>query len=146
MVDVLRGRQGWQYPMLIFSRGVNTCVYIPKMVYLIMDFTVRLLAPAYDFIESLPAKMQSKVYRTIDLLREFGYRLPEPYSKSLTGTPGLKELRVKLATDICRLFYFHHKGKVYIVTSGYVKKRDKTDPKEILRALRLRDEVVREDE
>ena len=81
--------------MLIFSRGVNTCVYIPKMVYLIMDFTVRLLASAYDFIESLPAKMQSKVY---------------------------------------------------IVTSGYVKKRDKTDLEEIHRALRLRAEVVREDE
>lgn len=53
-------------------------------------------------------KLQSKVYRTIDLLREFGYKLPEPYCKALRGTPGLKELRVKLATDICRLFYFHY--------------------------------------
>ena len=109
-----------------------------------MDFTVRLLAPAYDFIESLPGKMQNKVYRSIDLLREFGYRLPEPYSKTLKGTPGLKELRVKLATDICRLFYFHHKEKVYVVTSGYVKKKDKTDKEEIDRALRLMAEILKE--
>lgn len=115
------------------------------MVYLIMDFTVRLLKPAHDFIESLPEKMQTKVYRTIDLLREFGYQLPEPYSKTLSGTPGLKELRVKLATDICRLFYFHHKNKLYIVTSGYIKKKDKTDSEEIDRALRLRDEVLKGD-
>jgi phage-related protein len=111
-----------------------------------MDFTVRLLAPAYDFIESLPEKMQNKVYRSLDLLREFGYRLPEPYSKTLKGTPGLKELRVKLATDICRLFYFHHKDKVYVVTSGYVKKRNETDKEEIDRALRLRAEILRESE
>lgn len=41
-----------------------------------MDFTVRILVPANDFINTLPMKMQSKVYRTIDLLREFGYKLP----------------------------------------------------------------------
>ena len=109
-----------------------------------MDYTVRLLAPAYEFIESLPMKIQNKVYRSIDLLREFGYRLPEPYSKTLKGAPGLKELRVKLATDICRLFYFHHKERVYVVTSGYMKKKDRTDKEEIYRALRLRNEILKE--
>lgn len=110
-----------------------------------MEFTVRLLEPAYDFIESLPLKMQNKAYRTIDLLREFGYRLPEPYCKTLKGTAGVKELRVKLATDICRLFYFHHKDTVYIVTSGYIKKTDKTDEEEIRRAVRLREQFLQED-
>lgn len=105
---------------------------------------MRILAPANEFIDSLPGKMQSKIYRTIDLLREFGYTLPEPYSKVLKGTPGLKELRVKLATDICRLFYFHHKEKVYVVMSGYVKKRNETDKREVDRALRLMNEVLRE--
>jgi phage-related protein len=109
-----------------------------------MDFTVRLLAPAYEFIESLPLKMQNKIYRSIDLLREFGFRLPEPYSKTLKDSSGLKELRVKLATDICRLFYFHYKEKVYVVASGYVKKKDKTDKDEICRALRLREEIIKE--
>jgi len=109
-----------------------------------MEFTVRILPPANEFIDAMPSKMQSKIYRTIDLLREFGYKLPEPYCKALKGTPGLKELRVKLATDICRLFYFHHKEKVYVVTSGYVKKKNETDKKEIERALRLMGEVLRE--
>lgn len=111
-----------------------------------MQFTVRLLAQANEFIDSLPLKMQGKIYRSIDLLREFGYSLPEPYSKSLKGMRGLKELRVKLATDICRLFYFHHKCAVYVVTSGYVKKSDRTDKRELERAIRLMEECMREGE
>ena len=109
-----------------------------------MEFTVKILPSANKFIDSLPEKMQSKIYRTVDLLREFGYRLPDPYCKALKGTLGLKELRVKLATDICRLFYFHYKDKVYVITSGYVKKRDKTDREEIERALHIMSQVLKE--
>jgi len=109
-----------------------------------MAYTVRILPPANKFIDAMPFKMQSKIYRTIALLREFGYTLPEPYSKTLKGTSGLKELRVKLATDICRLFYFHYKEQTYVVTSGFVKKRNETDKVEIERALRLMAEVKRE--
>jgi phage-related protein len=109
-----------------------------------MMCTVIILSQANEFIEKMPAKMQSKIYRTIDLLREFGYKLPQPYSKTLVGTPGLKELRVKLASDICRLFYFHYKDTMYVVTSGYVKKKDQTDKNEIERAIRLMEEVIQE--
>lgn len=109
-----------------------------------MEFTVKILPPAHEFISSLPDKMQSKIYRTVDLLREFGFQLPEPYSKVLKGLPGLKELRIKLATDICRLFYFHYKDKVYVITSGFVKKKEKTDKAEIKRALRIMAQVLKE--
>ena len=110
-----------------------------------MEFTIRILEQAVEFIDSLPIKMQSKVLRTIDLLREFGYTLTAPYSKSLKGTEGLKELRVKSATDICRLFYFHFRDRIYVVTSGYVKKKNESDRREIERAVRLMREVMRKD-
>ncbi len=110
-----------------------------------MEYDVRLLDPANEFIDSLPGKMQAKVYHTIDMLKEFGYQLKEPWSKTLRNAEGMKELRVKLASNICRLFYFHHKDKLYVVTSGYTKKRDKTDKREIERALRLMHEVLREE-
>ncbi|MFW5813667.1 MAG: type II toxin-antitoxin system RelE/ParE family toxin [Fibrobacterota bacterium] len=42
------------------------------------------------------------------------------------------------------MFYFHHKNKLYIVTSGYTKKQTKTEMREIERALRLMHEVARE--
>lgn len=98
---------------------------------------MELLEDAVQFILSLPAKVQAKVQRTIELLKEFGYELPEPHSKKLKGVEDLYELRVKFGSDICRLFYFHWKERIYIVTSGYLKKARKTDKKQINKALTL---------
>ena len=104
---------------------------------------MNVLPAAYEFIRSLPDKMRAKVFRGIDLLKLFGYRLGEPHAKTLKNAEGLKELRIKVATDICRIFYFHHKDNLYVQTSGYIKKTDKTDQQEIERALKLRDEFLR---
>ena len=81
--------------------------------------------------------MQAKIQRTINLLKEFGYALPEPHSKKMKTVDDLSELRVKLGTDICRLFYFHWKDKIYVITSGYIKKSNKTNKNEILKALNI---------
>ena len=85
--------------------------------------------------------MQAKIQRTIELLKEFGYLLPEPHSKKLKSIDYLHELRVKTGNDICRLFYFHWKDKIYVVTSGYIKKSDKTDINEIKKAVRMMNEI-----
>ncbi|MEW6142464.1 MAG: hypothetical protein AB1597_04810 [Chloroflexota bacterium] len=37
--------------------------------------------PVKDYIDSLDAKSQAKVARTIDLLEEFGIKLGMPYAK-----------------------------------------------------------------
>lgn len=102
-----------------------------------MKNEVRLLDPAVNFILAQNVKMQAKIQRTLGLLEEFGHDLREPHVKKIHGIDGLYELRVKLATDICRLFYFHFKGKIFVVTSGYVKKEQKTNPREISRAYKL---------
>ena len=39
--------------------------------------------PAIDFLESLDPKMKAKMLRTINLLEANGYKLREPYTKSL---------------------------------------------------------------
>ena len=88
-----------------------------------MGYNVEVMPPAVDFIHSLSPKLRAKALRAIELLKEFGFRLGEPHSKTLVGTDGLKELRVKVGTDICRIFYFHHKGNLYVATSGYIKKK-----------------------
>jgi len=110
-----------------------------------MKYTVELLGEAVEFILSMPTKMQAKIQRTIQLLEEFGYKLPEPHSKMLKGNKDLKELRVKLGTDICRLFYFYWKDKIYIVTSGYMKKQNKLDQNQIIKAVKLMNQVKEEE-
>ncbi len=60
-----------------------------------MNFKVEITESAADFILSLDSKMQAKI----------------------KGSDFLYELRVKVGSNICRLFYFFWKNKTYIVTS-----------------------------
>ena len=110
-----------------------------------MNYTVMILPPAQEFLDSLQPKLEAKAYRTIELLKTFGYKLTEPHSKKLVDADGLKELRTKVGTDICRIFYFHHKGTVYVATSGYIKKETKTDRGEIERAMKWRTQFIEEE-
>jgi len=102
-----------------------------------MLYSVRVLPPAVHFLLELQPRMQAKAYRTIALLAEMGPLLGPPHAKAVTGQRGLRELRVQLGSDACRLFYFHFQNVVYVVTSGYVKKAQKLDVMEVQRAARL---------
>ena len=106
-----------------------------------MEFEVKILEQAEQFIYTLPDKMQAKIRRAIELLKMFGFSLSKPHSKKITNVDYLYELRVKLGSDICRLFYFHHKENIYIITSGYVKKKDKTDKDEIKKAVNIMNQI-----
>ena len=106
------------------------------------NWQVVLLEPAADFLRTIEGKLQAKAFRTIELLGHFGPQLLMPHSKKLSGYD-LWELRVRQAGMICRLFYFHDQNRVFVVTSGYVKKSDKTNPEEIRRALRLKIEYLK---
>jgi len=76
------------------------------------------------------------VARTVDLLRDNGGDLREPYSKPLSD--GIFELRIKVGTNITRVLYFFVIGNKIVLTHGFVKKTQKTPPAEIDRAKRYR--------
>lgn len=80
------------------------------------------------------------------MLGEFGPLLTLPHSRKMLGVDDLRELRVQVATNICRLFYFHRGSEVYVILSGFVKKQQKTDTEEIERALRIRKEYLEQNE
>ena len=101
------------------------------------EYNVRLLEEAVQFLRGLPVKLRAKAFRSIELLRVLGPELPMPHARALEDAAGLRELRIKFSSDIVRLFYFHHRGRTYIVTSGFVKKADRIDPRELQKAIRL---------
>ena len=68
--------------------------------------------------------------RVLDLLREFGPRLPMPYARHIEGD--LWELRPGAG----RLFYFLYTGRRFIILHGYRKKGRKAPKKEIATAHR----------
>lgn len=85
--------------------------------------------PVNDFIFSLDLKAQSKVYNAINLLKTFGTRAGSPHVKKLTGT-SLWELRI-LGSDSIRILYIAIADRSFLFLHGFIKKRDKTPPKEI---------------
>ena len=69
--------------------------------------------PAKEFLDGLDNKMRAKMIRTVELLRDYGYELREPYSKHLND--GIFELRAKVSTDITRVLYSSkHKSVILI--------------------------------
>jgi phage-related protein len=90
-------------------------------------------SPVFEFIESLSEKAQAKVFRTIDLLAEYGLQLREPHVKKLTGT-SLWELRV-LGEDSIRVFYIVAENSQLLMLHGFKKKSQKTPKNEIKIAL-----------
>lgn len=85
--------------------------------------------PVYNFIEGLEQKTQTKVYRSLDLLREFGITLGLPHIKELTGT-NLWELRI-LGSDSIRILYVTITDKSFLLLHGFMKKKMEIDRKEI---------------
>ena len=96
--------------------------------------------PAAEFISSLDAKMKAKTLRTIELLKNNGNELREPYSKHLDD--GIYELRTKVGSDISRVLYFFFIGHRIILTNGFIKKTQKTPSIQIEMAKRYRKDFL----
>ena len=86
-------------------------------------------SPVRDFIESLEEKARSKIYSSLELLKEFGLLVGPPHVKKLVGTE-LWELRI-LGQDSIRIFYVAISGKTFLILHCFLKKKQKTDLREI---------------
>lgn len=92
-----------------------------------------------DFLRKQPVKIQNKIYKVIEVIETYE-RIPSQYLKYIPGTPGLFEARIKLGSNIWRVFCFFDEGKLVILLNGFQKKTQKTPKKEIEKATRLMSE------
>ncbi len=93
----------------------------------------------WDFYNSQTKQVQDKIDWVIDLVRSLKM-VPEKFFKHLAGTDGLYEIRVKVGSNIFRIFCFFDKGKLVILLNGFQKKKQKTPKNEIVKAERLKKE------
>ena len=99
--------------------------------------------PALETIRSITdLKLKAKVFRSLRLLATFGNQLGEPDTKHLRN--GIYELRTKQGSNIFRNLFFYHRGKVIVVTNGFIKKTQKTPEAEIALAERRRSDYEKE--
>lgn len=85
--------------------------------------------PVEVFLDSLPSKVAQKVTWTLNLIEDFDI-VPKQYFRKMAGTEDLWECRIKLGSNIYRIFAFWDGGKV-ILTNGFVKKSQKAPYREI---------------
>jgi phage-related protein len=91
------------------------------------------------FLIAQSPKVKDKVFKSIEIIETYE-QVPTTYLKSIKGTDGLYEARIKLGSNIWRVFCFFDKGKLVILLNGFTKKTQKTPKKEIDRALKLKKE------
>lgn len=80
-------------------------------------------------ILNLPQGLLARYLRLAELWQEFGANLGMPHTRALHG--GLFELRVKGNEGIARVFYCTEIGQRIIVLHSFVKKTQKTPPREL---------------
>ena len=97
----------------------------------------------WDFYNSQKKKVQDKIDHVIGLVRVLRM-IPEKYFKHIEGEVGLFEIRVKVGSNIYRIFCFFDEGNLVILLNGFQKKTNKTPRNEIDRAIRLRQKYYEE--
>jgi phage-related protein len=89
--------------------------------------------------------VQDKIDWTIGLVKTLKI-IPEKFFKHLEGSDGIFEIRVKVGSNIYRIFCFFDKGNLVILMNGFQKKTDKTPKNEIEKAERLKQLYYEEQE
>ena len=80
-------------------------------------------------VRELPAGLLARYLRLTDMMLEFDANLGMPHTRAMSD--GLFELRVKGKEGIARVFYCTLVGQRIIMLHGFIKKSQKTPPKEL---------------
>ena len=97
----------------------------------------------FDFYNLQRPRVRNKILKTIKLIEDLRI-VPDKFLKHITGTLGLYELRVKVGSDIFRIFCFFDSDNLIILINGFQKKTQKTPDSEIKKALQLKSEYENE--
>lgn len=83
--------------------------------------------------------VQKKIDWVIDLIK-FLKVIPERFFKHVESEKGLYEIRIKLGSNIYRIFCFFDEGNLVLLLNGFQKKTQKAPIGEIERARKLKQE------
>lgn len=96
-----------------------------------------------DFYSKQRQKVKDKILWTFRVIEGI-QQVPTDYLEHIVGTDGLYEIRVKLGSDIFRIFCFFEEGKIVVLANGFQKKTQKTPKTEIEKALKIKKEYESE--
>lgn len=94
--------------------------------------TVTRKCPVEEYLDSLPGKVAQKITWVLKLLEDLKV-IPAVYFSKMSGTDNIWECRVKLGSNIYRIFAFLDGNRI-VLTHGIVKKTRKIPKREIAKA------------
>jgi len=97
------------------------------------------------FLKKQTTKVQNKIFKVIEAIETLE-RVPTNYLKPIKTRRGLYEARIKLGSNIWRVFCFFDQARLVILLNGFQKKSQKTPQKEIDKASKLMDAYFKEKE
>jgi phage-related protein len=92
-----------------------------------------------DFYGNQTDKVKKKILWTLKIVEDIE-RIPDIYLKHLKNTSGLYEIRVKVGTNIFRIFCFFDFNNLVVLGHGFQKKTQKTPKQQIERAEQIKKE------
>ena len=96
-----------------------------------------------DFFSKQRQKVKDKIIWTIRLIETIEH-IPKDYFDHITGTDGIFEIRIKVGSDIFRVFCFFDEGQLIVLANGFQKKTQKTPKNEIELAEKIKKEYETE--
>ena len=92
-----------------------------------------------DFYLNQTEKMQEKIECVFKIVRTV-QKASKKFLDHITGTNGLRKIRIEFESNIYRLFCSFDKRHLVVLFNGFQKKSQKTPKKEIDLALKLKEE------
>jgi len=91
----------------------------------------------YDFIATLSDKVVDKIEYALTLL-ESQDKVSKKFVKYLRDD--VYELRAEYESNIYRVFFIFDNGNIVVLFNGFQKKSQKTPQKELIKAIKLKEE------
>lgn len=92
-----------------------------------------------EFYQLQNENVKGKIQYVFEVIKQVE-RVPDKFLKHLTGTEGLYEIRVKVQSNIYRIFCCFDEGKLIVLFNAFQKKSEKTPKNEIEKAMLLMNE------
>ncbi|WP_026630391.1 type II toxin-antitoxin system RelE/ParE family toxin [Dyadobacter alkalitolerans] len=92
-----------------------------------------------DFVYQQTPRIKEKIFKVLFGIETLE-RNPAKFLRYIEGSNVLYEARIKLGSNIWRVFCFFDSGNLVILLNGFQKKTQKTPRREIDKALRLMQE------
>ena len=98
-----------------------------------MNREIRFYAKYFiEFYLTLNSAVQEKIEYVFKVIRTVD-RVPEKFLKHVESTDGLYEIRIKLGSDIYRIFCCFDEGSIVILFNGFQKKVKRHQRKRLIK-------------